>query len=192
MDRPVRRRAARGDQHPQTGDSSALCEALQCNFEPTTELNLATNPLDGALGYRDYEQRTIAATANGISNEKSSAFEKEYSDTIQVGFTPGWYIPRGNYLPNVGAQRIIDDDIKTTFTGQTKKPANKPTPVIAASPLEVVIVPGQVKTPGRQPTGAASRKDVNTLDMLKLENGSQSLKLNDIDKSLNQLQLPGQ
>jgi hypothetical protein len=29
MDRPVRRRAARGDQHPQTGDSSALCEALQ-------------------------------------------------------------------------------------------------------------------------------------------------------------------
>jgi len=28
MDRPVRGRAARGDQHPQTGDSSALCEAL--------------------------------------------------------------------------------------------------------------------------------------------------------------------
>ena len=32
MDRPVRRRAARGDQNPQTGDSSALCEALHSNI----------------------------------------------------------------------------------------------------------------------------------------------------------------
>jgi len=47
----VRGRAARGDQHPQTGDSSALCEALRILIDkeersPYKSVNESKGPLD--------------------------------------------------------------------------------------------------------------------------------------------------
>ena len=64
MDRPVRRRAARGDQNPRTGDSSALCEALQW-FRRMSAIEafwVHARNLDEVFENRQGDSRTAAAS----------------------------------------------------------------------------------------------------------------------------------